>query len=491
MKRLNRFLRFAALLLLMSPGFVRAQSAEQVEEQRALDVVKAISAGDADALLATMQENWIPAEEGSDREARWEKFAATVSNLEKGNEITGVEASEPHALTVVTQRPSGEVIHFIFDFEPEPPYRVTQMRAEADAGERGQGTELPPFELAPDADKSGIIEALNKWFTRLSNDDVFSGTALVAWKGEPIFSGAWGLASQDWSIPNRVDTRFDLGSINKSFTQIAIGRLASEGKLSFGDRIIDRLPDYPNKDVAAKITIRQLLDHTSGLGDIFTDEFFNSSKLLYRSPRDFFPLFVDQPLLFEPGSRSQYSNAGYMVLGAIIEAVSGQPYDEYVVQHIFMPADMTSAGFFAHDQVAPNIAVGYTRMGPDGPGETRHNNLFMLPVKGNSAGSAQATVDDLLKFDNALREYRLLSPAYTRWYFGGEEPSSAEETESTPPRATSGTGIAGGAPGVSADLESDGILTVIVLSNYDAPITEDVAQRLYRPLYRALKDLEE
>lgn len=487
MIRLRQLLWLAALAILLPAGLVHAQSASQIEEQRALDVVKAISAGDADALFATMQRNWIPAEEGSDREARWKKFTATVAGLEKGTAITGVDATEPHALTVTTQRPSGEVVRFIFDFESEPPHRVIGMSAEANAGGRGTGIGLPPFELAPDADKSAIVDALTKWFDQLSDDDVFSGTALVAWKGETIFSGAWGLASQDWNIPNRIDTRFDLGSINKSFTQIAIGQLAAQGKLEFGDRIIDHLPDYPNKDIASKVTIRQLLDHTSGLGDIFTDEFFNSSKLLYRGPRDFFGLFANQPLLFEPGSRSQYSNAGYMVLGAIIETVSGQPYDEYVVLNIFMPGDMTDAGFFAHDQIAPNVAVGYTRMGPDGPSETRRNNLFILPVQGNSAGSAQATVDDLLKFDNALREYGLLSPAYTRWYFGGEEPSSSMETETNPPRSTAGTGIAGGAPGVSADLESDGILTVIVLSNYDSPITEDVAQSIYRPLHRALQ----
>ncbi|HUU45850.1 MAG TPA: serine hydrolase domain-containing protein, partial [Acidobacteriota bacterium] len=286
--------------------------------------------------------------------------------------------------------------------------------------------------------------------------------------------------------PNRVDTRFDLGSINKSFTRIAIGQLARDGKLTFDDHIIDHIPDYPNAEAAGKITIRHLLEHTSGLGDIFTEEFFRSSKALYRKPRDFFPLFADKPLRSGPGEKFEYSNAGFMVLGVIIEAASGQSYYEYIAQHIFEPAGMTDAGFFANDEPIPNVAVGYTRMGPDGgPGELR-NNLFDLPIRGNSAGSAQATVTDLLHFDEALREHRLLPPAYTAWYFGGEEPQPGAPTEATGQRAKAATGIAGGAPGVSATVESDGDVTVIVLSNYDAPITEAVGRQLFRPLKRAL-----
>jgi CubicO group peptidase (beta-lactamase class C family) len=491
MNRTGRFLLLTALLIIVTTGLAYAESAEMIEERRALDVVKAVQSGDADALLARMHENWIPAEDSKDREARWSKFVTVITSQERGNEIAGVKATEPHVLTIVTERPSGDVISFIFEFESELPYRVIGMGVEADRGDGGSGNDLPPFELPSGADKQAIFDALTNWFSRLADDDVFSGTALVAWQGKPLFSGAWGLASQEWNVPNRIDTRFDLGSINKSFTRIAIGQLAAQGKLSFDDHIADHLPDYPNEEVASKVTIRHLLDHSSGLGDIFTEEFFNSSKALYREPRDFFPLFADKSLLFEPGERSEYSNAGFMVLGAIIEAVSGQPYDEYVIDEIFAPAGMTNAGFFAHDEIVPNVAVGYTRMGPEGWGETRRNNLLMLPVKGNSAGSAQATVEDLLNFDDALREYRLLSPAYTMWYLGGAEPSQTSESDKTKPRATAGSGIAGGAPGVSAVLESDADLAVVVLSNYDASITESIARQLFRPLRRVLRNAGE
>jgi CubicO group peptidase (beta-lactamase class C family) len=195
-----------------------------------------------------------------------------------------------------------------------------------------------------------------------------------------------------------------------------------------------------------------------------------------------------------------------MVLGAIVEQVSGMPFDAYVSQHIFTPAGMQGAGFFAKDEPVPNVAVGYTRFpGADSSGGWR-NNLFLLPVKGNSAGSAQASVTDLFHFDSALREHVLLSPATTQWFFGGAEPTAGAETDAgarsatgalsapesesvasaTSERVGVGMGIAGGAPGVSAVLESDGDLAVIVLANLDEPVAESIARAIFRPVQRAL-----
>jgi CubicO group peptidase (beta-lactamase class C family) len=445
-------------------------------------VLEAVSAGDPDGVLAAMQENWVPAEEGSDRESRWKRIARMLTQRHAGLEIVGVLVERRDELVVVTQDPDGMRLRFGFEFEAESPHRVVSMSVDADDS-RGGRPELPAFQVPSDADEAAIVAALGAWFDALAERELFSGAALVAWHGQALFNGAWGLASREWNVPNRVDTRFDLGSINKSFTQIAIGQLASARKLSLDDTIADHLPDYPNGDVARKVTIRHLLEHTSGLGDIFTDEYFRSSKALYRSPADFFPLFASAPLQFDPGTRSAYSNAGYMVLGAIIEAASGETYDAYVVRHLFQPAGMADSGFFAKDEPVPNVAVGYTRHAPDGTGELR-NNLFRLPIRGNSAGSALSTVEDLLRFDNALREHRLLPPPWTRWYFGGDEPSTSESQQSE--RAMAASGIAGGAPGVSAVLESDADLALIVLANGDPPITESIARTLFRPLGRAL-----
>jgi CubicO group peptidase (beta-lactamase class C family) len=327
---------------------------------------------------------------------------------------------------------------------------------------------------------------LKRFVDQLAGADRFSGTVLVAYQGEVVDSAAHGMASKRFAAPNTLDTRLDLGSINKSFTQIAVGQLLQAGQLSLDDRMSDRLPDYPDQAVAQRITIRQLLNHTSGLGDMFTERFRRSSSALYRAPRDYFPLFADEPLLFEPGEGQQYSNAGYIVLGAIIEAVSGEPYDQYVARHIFEPAGMTQSGFFERDVPTPNVAEGYTLWMGEGPNGERRSNVFGLPVKGNPAGSAQSTVEDLLKFDEALRTHVLLDPAYTAWYFRGVDPDAAAQPGAAE-RAMDHMGIAGGAPGVSAILESEGALVVIVLSNYDPPTAERMGIEMFEALRQALR----
>ena len=462
-----------------------AQTAEQLEEQRALGFIKAIQAGDTDKLLAYMHDNWVPAEEESAREARWPGVAKSLIDRHKNVTIEGVLANRDHELTIITIDPDGMELSFIFEFDRQSPYRVLQMGIEA-GGQGGPKNDLPVFAVEDGADVSGLQAALSEWFTKIASDDEFSGTALVAWKGKEIFSGAYGLADKRWEIPNSPETRFDLGSINKSFTQIAIGQLVRDGKMSFDDRLADLLPDYPNREAAEKIDVRQLLNHTSGLGDIFTEEFFNSSKSLYRKPRDFFDLFAEQPLQFQPGHGESYSNAGYMVLGALVEAVSGQSYYDYVTQHIFEPAGMANTGFFERDDPVPNVAEGYTKMHGEESNGKWYSNAFMLPIRGNSAGSAQSTAADLLRFDEALRSYRLLPPDYTDWYYGGPEPSKSSDVQILSKRAMAATGIAGGAPGVNAALESDGNLAIIILSNYDAPIAEAVARSLHHPLLKAL-----
>lgn len=485
MRGLYRIGAMLAVGVMMWLNVGLAQSVEQGEEQRALGFIKALQAKDATVLRQYMNENWAPAEHPEERAQRWEQFVPMIIERNADVTVTGVLADAEHSITVVTEQPDGPPLRFIFSFEPKEPYRILSMSVEAGDDDR-QGPALPPLTFPDKANSKKIAQVIDPWLDQLTRDSLFSGTVLVAWEGKPIYTAARGLASIEWNVPNTIDTRFDLGSINKSFTQIAIGQLVSQGKLSFDDKLIDMLPDYPNAENARKITLRHLLEHSAGLGDIFTDEFFRSSKSQYRQPRDFFPLFANRPLEFEPGTKRSYSNAGYMVLGAIIAHVSGQAYDQYVIEHIFKPAGMAHSGFWAADEPVPDIAEGYTRMGPDGDDGPLRSNRFHLPIKGNSAGSAQSTVGDLLAFDNALRDHKLLSPAFTNWYFGGAEPKPGETGDENAARANAETGIAGGAPGVSATLESDGRLAVIVLANLDAPITESVARALYRPLMTAL-----
>ena len=396
-------------------------------------------------------------------------------------ELRGVEKTGGfEALISGLSSKTGGKVKIKYEVADSSPHRIILLEID-------EGTGAPQRQLTEDE----MIEEANAYLDELATDQ-FSGTVLVAKGDEVLLEKAIGLASRRYSVPNNMDTLFNLGSINKIFTKIGIAQLAARGKLSLDDPVAKHLPRYPNREVAEKITIQQVVTHTAGLGDIFTDEFAKTGKEWFQTPQDYFALFAHQPLLFEPGSSQRYSNGGYMVLGAIIEAVSGQTYDEYVQENIFDPAGMTATGSFAMDAPVPNLAKGYTRQSPgDDESEDHHGhgpdpsapwreNSFMIPFTGTPAGGGYSNVGDLLRFRHALVDNKLLEDRYTAWVVTNRLP--AEE----PPRTGIGLGIAGGAPGVNAELEIGGESTIIVLSNLDPPSASEVARHL-RDLVEALE----
>src|SRR5439155_26398516 len=254
--------------------------------------------------------------------------------------------------------------------------------------------------------------------------------------------------------PNKTDTKLNLSSINKIFTQVVIGQLAAAGKLSLDDTIRKHLPDYPSP-VADNITIQELVDHKSGLGDFFGREYVAAPPSAIRKISDYLPLFVNNPLEFEPGTSQRYSNAGYIVLGLIVERLSGQSYYDYVREHIFKPAGMNDTDSYQIDENVPNRAFGITKRGDN-----------QMPGRGSSAGGGYSTADDLLRFSKALSDNKLLTPKWTDWVFHGPEHN---------------LGVAGGAPGINATLLIEPPYTLVVLSNFDPPSAEEIA-RAARPL---------
>ena len=303
------------------------------------------------------------------------------------------------------------------------------------------------------------------------NDDGFSGVTLVAQNGASVFEGAYGFADKDASVRNDMATKFNLGSINKSFTAVAIAQLVEEGKLGYSDTIAKHLPDYPNKQVAEKVTIQQLLTHTSGLGDYMNREFM-MRKAELKTPADVLPLFVNQPLEFEPGAKTKYSNAGYIVLGLIIEKLSGQSYYDYVKQRIFRPAEMNDTESFLRDANVADLAIGYTNMTPTGPQPgSRRANTQLLAGRGSPAGGGYSTAHDMLKFANALLGNKLLSAAATNALFERGYGFLRKETNGVVVVSN-----AGGGPGINAVLRMLPARgwTLIVLSNYDPPSAERV-----------------
>ena len=438
--------------------------------RRVAAYLKAFNSGDERSMRQFFTENVSPAALAQrPLDARLGVYREMSNNIGTITLKRITEASDSK-ITVLAQTKNGEWREISFLLEPESPHQFVALRVnDVD----------PPAEAAPKAkamtaavapmSEADVVSATERYLNELVAADEFSGTVLIAKDGKAIFQKAYGLASQEYNVPNRIDTRFNLGSINKIFTQVGIGQLLDAGKLSLDEKLGKYLPDYPNRQAAEKVTIRQLLDMASGIGDFFGPEFEAIPKNRVRAIKDFLPLFAAEPLLFEPGTKHQYSNGGYIVLGAIIEKVSGQDYYQYVREHIFAPAGMQNTDSFEADLPTPNMASGYTREGFGWAGKkARGNNMYTRPAKGSSAGGGYATADDLLEFALALRSQKLKVPAF-RVTDAGAKPTVAGSV-----------GIAGGAPGINALLLADAVsgYTLVVMSNYDPPSAETAGKQI-------------
>ena len=192
------------------------------------------------------------------------------------------------------------------------------------------------------------------------------------------------------------------------FTAIAVLQLVEQGKLALDEPIARYWRDYPNPDLARQVTVRELLDHTGGTGDAFTPEYF-THRLETRSLTDYVRLLGHRPVRFDPGTRMEYSNYGYILLGRLIELTSGETYDSYVQRHIFAPAGMSHTDSRPEASRGGERAIGYMRSG--------HGlipNTSILPWAGTSAGGEYSTAHDLLQFASTLRSGRLINRAFLR-----------------------------------------------------------------------------
>jgi CubicO group peptidase (beta-lactamase class C family) len=341
----------------------------------------------------------------------------------------------------------------------------------------------------PTTPQPPFVADIRAYVEDLAAQEQFSGVVLIAAHGEPIFKGAYGLARRSPDVPNQIDTKFNLGSMDKMFTAVAVLQLVEQGQLALPDRIVDILPDYANRQVAEQVTVHQLLMHTSGLGNYFDSELYEDVHDQIRSVADYVPLFMDTPLLFEPGTRFGYSNSGFIVLGLIIEAVAGQDYYDYVREHIFEPAGMVNTAAYELDAGTPNLAFGYTWLDAEGnETDVLTDNLFVMPMRGGSAGGGFSTAEDLLRFGNALLDHQLLSPASTELLLEGkielgEGVQYAYGFFDRLLKHKRVVGHGGGFPGIcsSMGLHLDTGYTLIVLSNSDgdcAPVLEFAQERL-------------
>lgn len=314
---------------------------------------------------------------------------------------------------------------------------------------------------APHLSESELISATRQKLTQDTASDRFAGAVLIAHNGKPVFAEAYGLADREHKLANTVKTRFRIGSMNKMFTCVAIVQLAQQGKLGFDDPVGKYLKDYPNQDIATKVTIRQLLTHRGGTGDIFGPE-FDSHRLELRTLQDYVKLFGNRGPAFEPGSRFQYSNYGFILLGVIIEKVSGQSYYDYVRERVYLPAGMTSTGSEPEDHSVSGLSIGYTA---NEAANGVRPNTGMLPYRGTSAGGGYSTVEDLLSFANAVQQNKLLNAHFTELLLGTDFPSGSIN-------GIHCFGHSGGSIGMNGDLEICPVpgYVVIVLANMDPPV---------------------
>lgn len=229
------------------------------------------------------------------------------------------------------------------------------------------------------------------------DEHAFSGVVSIRQRDTVLYARAAGYADRSNKIENTLETRFGIASGTKFFTALAIGKLIAAGKLSFFTRLADCVAlDFPR--YSRGITIRHLLTHTSGIPDYFDEdkvEDFDNFTLSIpwyelRGPRDYLAAFPDEEMKFSPGERFSYSNGGYILLGVVIEELTGMKYQDFVEREIFQPLGMRRSGFFALNQLPENTALGYV----EGAGEWR-TNIYNLPIVGASDGGAFTTVHDL------------------------------------------------------------------------------------------------
>jgi D-alanyl-D-alanine carboxypeptidase len=418
--------------------------------------------GDKDAYRDFLEKNYPDGAKDLDRDMDFRRMTG-------GFDFKKVEESTPTKLTALVQeRGSDQMARLVIEVEAAEPHHITTLDLNA----------IPrPAEFAlPHLSQSELLAATRKEIEKEVADDQFAGAVLIAKDGKPILSEADGLADREHKTPNTLKTRFRIGSMNKMFTAVATLQLVQAGKLGLQDPIGKYLTDYPNKNVATKVTIHHLLTHTGGTGDIFGPE-FDAHRLELKTLQDYVNLYGKRDLKFEPGSKWEYSNYGFLLLGVIIEKVSGQNYYDYVREHVYVPAGMTSTASDPEDQPVPDRSVGYTRMGsPD-----LKPNTDTLPPRATSAGGGYSTVEDLARFAAALQDHKLLNAEYTEMLTTGK-PGTPDNSYAYGfnDRKVNGVrcfGHGGGAPGMNGELKicpSNGYV-IAVLANLDPPAASRIA----------------
>jgi CubicO group peptidase (beta-lactamase class C family) len=301
----------------------------------------------------------------------------------------------------------------------------------------------------------------------------FTGVVAVARGGTLVFTRSYGLADRARRRKATIDTAFDLASMGKMFTGVAAAQLVEAGKLRFDDPVGTYVAGLPR--ALRSLTIAQLLDHTSGLGDYFGDPGYDRLRPTLTSLAAYLPLVTRERPQFRPGSRWAYSNSGFILAGLAIEHASGERYDAYLARHVWGPAGMTHTGCYPRSHLPSFAAIGYDGDAP---------NTASLPPKGTSAGGCYSSARDLLRFAAALEAGKLVDRALVR---------TITTSHVGAPGGGYGYGFGirgttvwhnGGAPGAGGELDINpklGLVSVVV-GNVDPPHVQPVVDAVLNAL---------
>jgi len=360
---------------------------------------------------------------------------------------------------------------FSFEFDENADHRVSSFAF--NSARTPSNVDEPPLSQAE------AIEEVATVLNRICDRDLFSGTVLIARDDDVLLTHACGEASKRFHVPNRLDTKFNLGSMNKMFTSVAIMQLVERGVLSLDDPISEYVDEsWLPRTTTERITVHHLLTHTSGLGSYFNDTYWQSSRENFRELDDYQPLVKTETLAFEPGAEFRYSNTGMFLLGVVIESATGENYFDYIREHIYAPAGMIGSDSYDMDMPVENLAIGYD----PSPGSEYgyENNLYKHVIRGGPAGGGFSTVEDLYRFARALTSEKLLSKASLErmWedHAGADYGYGFSVADGALGRMV---GHGGGFPGLNSNLDImlDRGYVVAVMSNYGSAATP-VATRI-------------
>lgn len=423
---MNRLLLWFGIMISFFFENVWAQALSQTErariEQFGEQYVRALNSGAADSFAKTIDAIFAASTLEKIGNARIQKQMERLHNDFGAlgyhhSEITEFNMGDAISRVLhVYAKPSGATMwrDFQFRIAANPPHKLTELAFIAEVAEP---VYLPNSAITD----PNTLSWLNSYIDKLIAENDLAGSVLIAEDERVVFERVYGFADAKRAVKVTSETRFNLGSGNKMFTALAIAQLVAAGKLSYHDPLLKFFPDFPQRELAAKVTIHHLLSHTSGIGEFWTDEYQRHWHEI-KSLRDYLPWIYRAGITFVPGKEFHYSNSNFLLAGLIIEQASGMDYYNYVRQNIYQLLGMTATDSYFRNDDKVSLAAPLKREGASWV--VTDQNL-----RGSSAGGGYSTTRDMLKFARGLVAGKILSKENLSTMLASKTRGLAEATD--------------------------------------------------------------